>query len=168
LRSPADEATVLVVSAAGTLRFTRGLVALILSAAPLLLPARSAAQLAAPNDRGVTMGHWHLIVRDVADAKKFWMLFGAEPITVYESAVMKLPGILVFLTPGTPSGGSAGTSVNHVGLKVSNGQALKDKLKAAAVKADPTDPLNGRPSYWKPGLVVGAMCIPPTFLSLRC
>jgi hypothetical protein len=98
------------------------------------------------------MGHWHLIVRDVADAKKFWMLFGADPITVDESAVMKLPGILVFLTPGTPSEGSAGTSVNHVGLKVSNGQALKDKLKAAAVNADPTDPLNGRPSYWKPGL----------------
>ena len=83
----------------------------------------------------------------MADAQKFWMLFGAEPITVDERAVMKLPGVLIFLTLGTFSGASGGTSVNHVGLKVSDGKALKDKLKAAGVKADPTDPVTGRPSY---------------------
>jgi catechol 2,3-dioxygenase-like lactoylglutathione lyase family enzyme len=115
------------------------------------LPA-SRAQLAAPNDAGVAMGHWHTIVSDVEAAKKFWMLFGARPIQVDGTQVMKFPGVLVFLTPGSPSGGTGGTTVNHVGLKVSNGRELKDKLKAAGVKMDPTDPVTGRPGYWKPGL----------------
>jgi hypothetical protein len=45
-----------------------------------------------------------------------------------------------------------GTSLNHVGLRVSNGKDLKDRLKAAGVKEDPTDPVTGRPGFWKPGL----------------
>jgi hypothetical protein len=39
-------------------------------------------------------------------AKKFWMLLGATPINVDGTEVMKFAGALVFLTPGSPSGGS--------------------------------------------------------------
>jgi len=118
----------------------------------MLLPVCSKAQLAPTNERGVTMGHWHSIVLDVEASKKFWMLFGAEPITIDGTAVMKLPGILIFLTQGTSTGSTMGTSLNHVGLRVSNGKDLKDRLKAAGVKEDPTDPVTGRPGFWKPGL----------------
>ena len=126
--------------------------AFILGAAMLLLPGNSRAQLATPNDRGVAIGHWHTIVRDVDTAKKFWMLYGAEPITIDGTVVMKLPGILVFLTPGTPSGDTEGTSVNHVGLKVAHGKELMEKLRAAGIRMTPTDPVTGRPKNWKPGL----------------
>jgi hypothetical protein len=126
--------------------------ALILAASILLTPLRSQAQLAPPNDKGVTMGQWHTIVRDVEASKKFWMLFGAQPINIDGVAVMKLPGILIFLTPGMPMGSTMGTSLNHIGLRVSNGKELKDRLKAADVKSDPSDPVTGRPGFWKPGL----------------
>jgi hypothetical protein len=118
----------------------------------LLAPICLRAQLAAPNDRGVTMGQWHTIVRDVDASKKFWMLFGAQPITIDGTAVMKLPGILIFLTQGAPVGSTMGTSLNHIGLRVANGKELKDRLKAAGVKLDPSDPVTGRPGFWKPGL----------------
>lgn len=39
--------------------------------AAVLGPAR--AQLAPPNEAGVTMGHVHLNVRDMEVQKKFWM-----------------------------------------------------------------------------------------------
>src|SRR6266849_2104905 len=115
----------------------------LLLAASMLLPVCSQAQLAPPDERGVTMGHWHSIVPDVEASKKFWMLFAAKPITIDGTAVMKLPGILIFLTPGTPAGSTMGTSLNHVGLRVSNGKELKDRLKAAGVSEDPTDPVTG-------------------------
>jgi catechol 2,3-dioxygenase-like lactoylglutathione lyase family enzyme len=70
---------------------------------------------------------------------------------VDETEVMKFPGVLVFLTPGTPSGGSDGTVVNHGGLNVPNGKEFIAKLEAAGVKMDPKDPATGRP----PGLPVG-------------
>jgi catechol 2,3-dioxygenase-like lactoylglutathione lyase family enzyme len=126
--------------------------AAFLLGAMVLLPFGSRAELAAPNDRGVALGHWHTIVRDVDAAKRFWMVFGAEPVTIDGTVVMKLPGVLVFLTSGTPSGDSGGSSVNHVGLRVSNGKELKDRLRAAGVKMDPSDPVTGRPGFWKPGL----------------
>jgi hypothetical protein len=126
--------------------------AFFLAALMLFLPVCSQAQLAPPNERGVTMGHWHAIVPDVEASKKFWMLFGAKAITIDNTVVMKLPGVLIFLTLGTPAGSTMGTSLNHIGLRVSNGKQLKDLLKAAGVKEDPTDPLTGRPGFWKPGL----------------
>ena len=118
----------------------------------LLVPVYSQAQLAPPNERGVTMGHWHAIVPDVEAAQKFWMLFDAKPIMIDNTVVMKLPGVFIFLTKGTPVGETVGTSLNHIGLRVANGKPLKDKLKAASVKSDPTDPVTGRPGFWKPGL----------------
>ena len=46
------------------------------------------------------MGHWHAIVPDMEASKKFWMLFGATPIMIDDTVVMKLPGVLIFLTLG--------------------------------------------------------------------
>lgn len=47
----------------------------------LLVAAPAAAQLAPPNDAGVTMGHAHLNVADVQVQKKLWVEhFGATPL----------------------------------------------------------------------------------------
>ena len=90
-----------------------------------------------PNQAGVSMGHWHTIVRDVDAAKHFWTLLGGTPIRVDGTDVMKFHGVLVFLQKGEPSGGTAGTIVDHTGLRVPNAVTFVAKLKAAGVKADP-------------------------------
>src|SRR5262245_19619395 len=38
------------------------------------------AQLSAPNAAGVSMGHLHFVVRDVAATKSFWQKLGGEPV----------------------------------------------------------------------------------------
>ncbi len=47
------------------------------------------AQLAAPNDTGVTMGHVHLVVQDLEGGKKFWLAMGATPTKLGANEVMK-------------------------------------------------------------------------------
>jgi catechol 2,3-dioxygenase-like lactoylglutathione lyase family enzyme len=104
-----------------------------LGLAVLLLPAASRAQLYPPNEAGVTFGQWGTIVRDVDNTKKFWVAMGGTPIKIDGTDVMKFHGVLVFLTPGTPTGGSVGTGVNHIGFGVPSVRNLFDKAKAADV-----------------------------------
>ena len=89
------------------------------------------AQLAAPNEAGVTMGHIHLHVRDVEAHKKFWLAMGATPTKYAQFEVMKFPDVLVFLAKDEPTRGSAGTIVNHVGFRVPDGPAALAKWKEA-------------------------------------
>ena len=57
------------------------------------------AQLAGPNEIGVSMGHWHLNVHDVEANKKFWTLLGGT-VTPRQGGAdfIKFPGVLVLLT----------------------------------------------------------------------
>jgi catechol 2,3-dioxygenase-like lactoylglutathione lyase family enzyme len=120
----------------------------VLSLMVLGTPAGSWAQLRAPNEAGVALGHWHTIVRDVDAAKKFWVLYGGVPIQVDGTQVIKFPGVLVFLTPGTPSGGNKGTVVDHVGFGVSDVPNAYGRWKALGGKVSELrkSPLNGRPT----------------------
>jgi hypothetical protein len=81
----------------------------------VLCPLTSArAQLETPNEAGVAFGQFHTIVRDVDASKKFWITLGGTPMKIDETEVVKFPGVFVFLTKGSPSGGSFGSAVNHV------------------------------------------------------
>jgi catechol 2,3-dioxygenase-like lactoylglutathione lyase family enzyme len=100
--------------------------------------AASRAQVLAPNEAGVSMGEWYTIVRDVDAAKKFWTLMGGTPIKVDGTDVIKIPGVFVFLKKGEPSGGTVGTTVDHIGVHVPNGPEFVAKLRAAGVKMNPT------------------------------
>ena len=51
-----------------------------------------------PNAAGVAMGYLHLNVTDVEANKKFWTELGGTVAKLDETAVMKFPGILIFLT----------------------------------------------------------------------
>jgi catechol 2,3-dioxygenase-like lactoylglutathione lyase family enzyme len=95
------------------------------------------AQLYAPNEMGVSMGHVYTIVRDVDTTERFWILMGGIPLKVDGVDVIKFPGIFIFLRKGEPSGGTAGTAVDHIGFHVPNGEELVAKLRAAGVKMDP-------------------------------
>ena len=104
------------------------------------------AQVYAPNEQGASFAQWYTIVRDVDATKKFWLILGGTPIKIDGIEVMKFPGVLVFLKQGTPSGGSVGTGLNHVGFGVANVPESVAKWQAAGMKITRigTSPLNGK------------------------
>jgi catechol 2,3-dioxygenase-like lactoylglutathione lyase family enzyme len=113
---------------------------LILSAMlAALLPAGAArAQLAAPNEAGVSMGHVHLVMQDLEAGKKFWTAMGGvHSATIGVNEVFKFPGVLILLRKGDPSGGSVGSVVNHIGFMVPNVQDSVAKWNAAGLKTEP-------------------------------
>jgi catechol 2,3-dioxygenase-like lactoylglutathione lyase family enzyme len=92
------------------------------------------AQLIAAKDGPIVYGHHHVNVTSVDAHKKFWAdALGGVPIKVgaAPNEIVKFPNVLVFLTSRAPSGGTKGTSVNHVGFETPNLRAAVDKLKAA-------------------------------------
>jgi catechol 2,3-dioxygenase-like lactoylglutathione lyase family enzyme len=101
----------------------------------LLAPApRASAQLLAAKDGPIVYGHHHLAVSDVAAQKKFWVdTLGGTAITIgtQNREIVKFPNALLFMNPGKPTGGSRGSTVNHIGFSVPNLRPLVDKLKAA-------------------------------------
>ena len=79
------------------------------------------AQLAQPNQAGVSMGHVHLNVQDVEVQRKFWIdLFGAQALSKEGLQGVKIPGMLILFRKQTPAGSSEGTMMDHFGLKVPN------------------------------------------------
>ena len=61
------------------------------------------AQLAAPNQAGVRMGHVHVVARDVEAEKKVWTTLGGTPIRIDTTEVVKFPGVFLFISPGVPA-----------------------------------------------------------------
>jgi len=99
-----------------------------------------------PNEMGVNMGHWHLNSKDVEVNKKFFVALGGRVIKRGDNEVVLFPGVVVFLTRGqgaVPTGGTAGTVVNHVGFLVRNVQESLAKWKAAGIVPEPS--ASGRP-----------------------
>ncbi len=110
---------------------------LTLAGATLIPMGVSRAQLAAPNETGVTMGHVHLFMQDLEAGKKFWLAMGATPTKLGSLEVMKFPGVLIVLGKGEPSGGSVGSVVNHIGFYVPDVQESVTKWKTAGLKTEP-------------------------------
>jgi catechol 2,3-dioxygenase-like lactoylglutathione lyase family enzyme len=94
-----------------------------------------------PNEMGVNMGHWHLNSKDVEANKKFFVTLGGRVIKRGEAEVVLFPGIVIFLSRGqgtAPTGGTAGTVVNHTGFVVRNVQESLAKWKAAGIQVEPS------------------------------
>jgi catechol 2,3-dioxygenase-like lactoylglutathione lyase family enzyme len=109
----------------------------ILSLASLLPVSAAWAQVSAPNEAGVSMGHVHLVVQDLDAGKKFWTAMGGTPGKLGANEVFKFPGVLILLRKGEPAGGSVGSLVNHIGFMVANIQESVAKWKAAGLKTEP-------------------------------
>jgi catechol 2,3-dioxygenase-like lactoylglutathione lyase family enzyme len=94
------------------------------------------AQLPAPNESGVSLGHIHLMVADPEVQKKLWVdVLGAEVTHAGTLELLKLPGIFLIVgkarTP--PAEGSAGSMVNHIGFLVKSYAETKAKLTGAGL-----------------------------------
>jgi len=103
---------------------------LLLAAAALPLFA----QLSAPNDAGISIGHVHLMVADPEVHKKLFMdLLGAKVAHAGSLEILTLPGVVI--VPGkartAPTEGSEGSTVNHFGFLVKSYSETKAKLAAA-------------------------------------
>jgi catechol 2,3-dioxygenase-like lactoylglutathione lyase family enzyme len=114
----------------------RWLILLAASIAPLF------AQLAAPNDAGVSVGHVHLILADPDAHKKLWVdVLGAQVTSAGSLEMLKLPGVFIVLGKArtAPTGGSDGSTVNHFGFLVKSYADTKAKLTAAGITGYPRD-----------------------------
>jgi len=108
-----------------------------LVAAALLVAALSSnasAQLAAAKDGPVVYGHHHLNTTNMAAQKKFFVdTLGGKAITIgtNNTEIIEFPNVLIFFRANqAPTGGTRGTTVNHIGFSVPNLRQMVDKVKA--------------------------------------
>jgi len=116
-------------------------------AALLLAPfavSPAAAQPAPYNEVGATMGHWHIISKDVEANKKLFIGMGGKLYMPGGQPLMMFPHVYINLTLGNEKGdgGTQGSVVNHVGFIVNNVQERVAQWKAAGVTVLPGN--NGR------------------------
>jgi catechol 2,3-dioxygenase-like lactoylglutathione lyase family enzyme len=92
------------------------------------------AQLARPNASGVTLGHIHLYTKDANAQKNFWVgVLEAQESKLGDMQVFKLPGMLVMLQKADARGGTEGSVINHLGVKVRDLSATLAKIEAAHI-----------------------------------
>src|SRR5262245_43719807 len=104
---------------------------LILTAAFAIL---AAGQLAAPNAAGVSLGHIHLYVSDVAAQQKFWATMGGVPTANQRLEMIQFPGVFILLRRGETKGGTVGSIVNHIGFVWKDLPAAMAKWQTAGYK----------------------------------
>ena len=92
----------------------------------LLTPFGAFAQLTAPNDAGVAIGHIHLLSKDQDTQKKIWMeAFGAQPAKTGRLDMLKLPGVFIIIDKSEAPGSSVGSTADHIGFSVKSIDAIK-------------------------------------------
>ena len=103
----------------------------------LTLVTPAYAQLAVPNDAGLTYGHVHLNVSDMELHKQLWVEhFGGVVTQKGPLVAVRLPGFLVALSDREPTGPSQGSVMDHFGFKVRNIAKFLAKWRAAGYEVD--------------------------------
>ena len=102
------------------------------------LAAPASAQLAVPNDNGITYGHVHLNVSDVEVHKKLWVdYFGGVVVEKGPLTVIRLPNFLIALTEQEPTGPMQGSVLDHFGFKVRDTAAFVARWREAGMEVGP-------------------------------
>jgi catechol 2,3-dioxygenase-like lactoylglutathione lyase family enzyme len=105
---------------------------IVFALAASLVASQAWAQLPLLKDNTLVYAHHHLNVPNIADAKKFWVdTLGGTPVAAGPLQMVKFPNVIIVFTQRAPSGGSKGTTVNHVGFYVPSVRTMLDKVKAA-------------------------------------
>jgi catechol 2,3-dioxygenase-like lactoylglutathione lyase family enzyme len=109
--------------------------ALLLSAVLILSASKASAQLTAAKDGPIVYGHHHLNTTNMAAQRKFFAdTLGGKLVTIgtNNAEIVEFPNVLIFFrTTQAPSGGTRGTTVNHIGFSVPNLREMVDKVKAS-------------------------------------
>jgi catechol 2,3-dioxygenase-like lactoylglutathione lyase family enzyme len=116
---------------------TKVFVALLFVAA--LTAGTADAQPAPFNQVGVTMGHWHIVSKDVEANKKLFLAMGGKLFMPGGNPLIMFPGVYINLVLDTEKGdgGTLGSVVNHVGFIVDNVKQRAAQWKAAGVPVLP-------------------------------
>src|SRR5881296_2565228 len=121
------------------------------------------AQLAAPNESGISLGHVHLLSKDPDAQKKIWVeVFGAQSTKAGTLELLRLPGIFIIINKAEPSAGSVGSTVDHIAFSVKDIAAIKAKLVAMDI------PVNGPFALFPDNLRVELLEIRRKDRSLEC
>lgn len=89
-------------------------------------------QLPLAKDNPLVYGHHHLNVASIAEAKKFWVdTLGGTVHKAGPLEMVRLPNTIIVFTQRAPTGGSKGTTVNHIGFYVPSVRKMLDKVQAA-------------------------------------
>ena len=97
------------------------------------------AQLAALNADGVTMGHVHLYVKDVAAQTHFWVdIMGGKAVKNEKISLIEFPGVFIMVNPTAPTAPPAASIVDHFGVVVKDLPAEIAKWNANGLKVEQT------------------------------
>ena len=98
------------------------------------MAATASAQLVAAKDGPIVYGHHHLNTTNLDAHKKFFVeTLGGTLIKIgtNNAEVVRFPNVLIFFRANqAPTGGTRGTTVNHIGFSVPNLRQMVDKIKA--------------------------------------
>jgi len=97
------------------------------------------AQFAPPNAAGVTFGHVHLNASDVDTQVKFWALVGGKIVQREKITMAQFPGGYILIRKQDPTGGTVGSTINHIGLYVRDFETSVAKWKGAGLKWEPVN-----------------------------
>jgi catechol 2,3-dioxygenase-like lactoylglutathione lyase family enzyme len=134
----------------------------VLLLAPIGSPSAQLLNKKAP----VIVGHYHLNVTSVDEHKKFWVdSLGGTAMKFGNADVIKFPDVLLFLRVQPPTGGTRGTTFDHIGFAVPNVPATTAKVVANGYKltvgrelagqAPPVPAAGGSAVYGKFSYLVG-------------
>src|SRR5438128_2577939 len=121
--------------------------ALLVSPLLVLSASKASAQLAAAKDGPIVYGHHHLNTTNTDAQKKFFVeTLGGKLITVgtNNTQIVEFPNVLIFFRTQAPTGGSRGTTVNHIGFSVPNLRKTVDKVKADGYRMITREEATGR------------------------
>jgi catechol 2,3-dioxygenase-like lactoylglutathione lyase family enzyme len=100
----------------------------------VFLATAASAQLAPPNDAGVSLGHIHLAVTDVAAQEHFFTeMMGGTVVKNGPLSLIQFPGVFIMLRKATPSDPPAGSVVDHFGFVYKDLPGMLARWKAAGV-----------------------------------
>ena len=93
------------------------------------IPAQG--QLFASRDAAIASGHIHINTGDVAEQMRFWQTLGGERAQFHGLEIIQFPDLLILFTNKKPTGGTRGSSMNHIGFEVRDVRGTVQKAKAA-------------------------------------
>ena len=119
---------------------TRRLALVLIVLLALAQASIASAQLLAAKDGPIVYGHHHLNTTNTGTARKFWVdalggvlvKFGTN-----NTEIIRFPNALLFMREANkpaPSGGSKGTTVDHIAFSVSNLRQTLDRVKAGGFR----------------------------------
>jgi catechol 2,3-dioxygenase-like lactoylglutathione lyase family enzyme len=85
---------------------------------------------------GVSIGHVHVNARDLEAQQRFWPQLGGTLVHNEKIQMVQFPGMFINLRTQAPTGGTVGSTVNHIGFHVKDLAYWVPKWETAGLKVE--------------------------------